>query len=57
MSEPSFAFKIAAACTILVIIGFLDLPYGYYTLLRLCLCGAAVVLAWLAYEYLGQWLL
>jgi hypothetical protein len=41
--------------TIAVIIGFADLPYGYYQLLRLCLCGISLFLAFGANLALDDW--
>lgn len=40
-----FLIQVAAVATALVGVGLFDLPYGYYMLLRLALCGSAVVFA------------
>ena len=39
----------ALLATVLVVVGFGDMPYGYYRLLRLVLCGISVYL-WLGAE-------
>lgn len=39
LSPPEGAALLATA---LVVVGLADMPYGYYTLLRLALCGISV---------------
>ena len=34
------------ASAIMLLLAILPLPYGYYTLLRLIVCGTAIYLAW-----------
>jgi hypothetical protein len=41
--------------TIAVVIGFADLPYGYYMLLRLLLCGVSLFLLFGAHLPLEDW--
>ena len=50
MNNKNFTFRASLVCTILVMIGFLDAPYGYYQFLRLCLCGAAVITIYLTLD-------
>ena len=57
MTTSSILLRACLACTVLVVIGFLDLPYGYYTFLRLCLCGAAVGIIYFAHGELHEVLL
>ena len=47
-------FRASVICTILVAIGVLVLPYGYYMFLRLCLCGAAIAVIYLAFDNLNE---
>jgi len=46
-----FVWAIPAA---MLIIALAPLPYGYYTLLRIVVCGAAAFLAWQTYTLEGQ---
>ena len=54
MTASSILLRASVICTVLVVIGVFELPYGYYTLLRLCLCGAAVAVIFLAYDSLNE---
>jgi len=45
----------ALSATIAVVVGFADLPYGYYMLLRLLLCGVSLFLAFGAKLVLEDW--
>ena len=46
-----FVWAIPAA---MLIIALAPLPYGYYTLLRIVVCGASAFLAWQHYTLEGQ---
>ncbi len=51
--QPHFVPSIIA---IIFLLGaMLPLPVGYYTLLRFVVCGVAVYIAYLAYEYRQMW--
>ena len=54
MTGNSVLFRASVICTILVAIGVLELPYGYYMFLRLCLCGAAIAVIYLAFDNLHE---
>lgn len=54
MKEPTKT--IATIVGFLLLIAILPLPYGYYTLLRLVVCGSGLFLAYQLYEYkLHNW--
>jgi len=60
MTASSVLIRASIFCTILVVIGLFNLPYGYYTILRLCLCGSAIVVIYIAFDTLNEasrWLL
>ena len=38
------------APAVLLVLAVFPLPYGYYTLLRICICGASAYLAFQAWE-------
>jgi len=54
MTASSILLRASVICTVLVVIGVFELPYGYYTLLRICLCGAAIAVIFLAYDSLNE---
>lgn len=54
MTANAALIRASTACTIMVIIGFFDLPYGYYTILRLVLCGAAIGVIYFAFDQLNE---
>ena len=54
MTAESILLRASIICTILVAIGLFDLPYGYYMFLRLCLCGGAVDVIYLAFDSLHE---
>jgi hypothetical protein len=45
--------SVVAALLLLIALG--DHPYGYYTFLRWVACGAAVLVAWVAWNSTRQW--
>jgi hypothetical protein len=45
---------IAAAMLLFVALG--RHPYGYYTFLRWAICAAGIVVAWVAWHSLAQWI-
>jgi hypothetical protein len=54
--QPDSAVTPALAiATVAVVIGFADLPYGYYMLLRLALCGISLFLLFGANLVLTNW--
>ena len=54
MSANTVLHRASVICTVLVVIGVFELPYGYYTLLRIGLCGAAIAVIFLAYDSLSE---
>ena len=54
MTASNILLRTSVICTVLVVIGIFELPYGYYTFLRLCLCGAAVAVIYIALDSLNE---
>jgi hypothetical protein len=52
-TRPHAIPAIAAALLLVVALG--QHPYGYYTFLRLAVCVAAIVVAWVAWNSNAQW--
>ena len=48
---PAAVWLVPAA---MLLVALADLPYGFYTLLRLVVCGAAVLLAFHEYDLRGD---
>jgi hypothetical protein len=51
--SPTTAASLVATCAVLL--GFTDLPYGYYMLLRLFLCGVSLFFMFGAHLALADW--
>lgn len=48
--KQNFLLNVSLVATGVVLIGLADMPYGYYTLLRLVLCGSAILLLLASFE-------
>jgi hypothetical protein len=51
--RPHTIPALAAALLLLIALG--HHPYGYYTFLRLAVCAAAIVVAWIAWRSDAEW--
>lgn len=54
MTDEGMLKRISAACTLIVLIGLADMPYGYYTILKISLFAASIATMWICKSRLHE---
>lgn len=54
MTDEGMLKRIAIACTLIVLIGLADMPYGYYTILKISLFAASISTIWICKSRLHE---
>ena len=54
MTDQGMLKRISAACTLIVLIGLADMPYGYYTILKISLFAASIATIWICKSRLHE---
>ncbi len=54
MTDQGMLKRVAIACTLIVLVGLADMPYGYYSLLKISLFAALTATIWLCKSKLHE---